>query len=617
MKMKKFFTLNDLEAFRTSLLKNRPADKPRVLVCASTGCCAFGAQKVVEGFKAEVKKRKLGQEIEVKATGCHGFCERGPLVVVYPQGIFYSRTQPEDTPEIISRTVLKGEVIERLLYTDPVSGKKITYEKDVPFYKGQKRLVLANCGRLDPKEISDYIESGGYASLGKVICSMSGDELIGRLKRSGLRGRGGAGFSTGRKWEIVREQKAVPKYIICNADEGDPGAYMDRSILESNPHSVIEGMAIGAYAIGACEGWVYVRNEYPLAIKHLSRAIEQARGRGLLGKNILGSAFKFDIKIARGAGAFVCGEETALIASIEGGRGMPVQRPPFPAQRGLFGQPTNINNVETWANVPIIIEKGEDWFAAIGTSASKGSKIFSLVGNVQNTGLVEVPMGITLAEIVYGIGGGAPKGKAVKAVQIGGPSGGCVPEKLFHLPIDYESLTAAGTMMGSGGMVVMDERSCMVDMARYFLSFTVDESCGKCVPCRVGLKRMLEVLEEITAGRGRQEHISFLEEASATIKDTALCGLGSTAPNPVLTTIRYFLDEYRAHIQDKVCPARVCTALLKFTVSEEKCIKCGRCFQACPVGAIEWQKKEYAKINREKCIRCKACINVCPTMAIE
>ncbi|MFH1229885.1 MAG: FAD-dependent oxidoreductase [Planctomycetota bacterium] len=570
--MKKIMSIDELEKIRKSIVSKIDKNKPCIRICKSTGCGAFGAQQIIDGLKAGLKKSKLEKKVDIKVTGCHGFCERGPIIIIDPQGVFYQRCKSNHIPEIISKTILKGELIDELLYADPVSGQKIPLEKDVPFYKRQKRLILTNNGKIDPTSIDEYFSVDGYRALAKALLTMSPDKIIEQIKSSGLRGRGGAGFSTGIKWEIARKQKGDIKYIICNADEGDPGAYMNRSVLESNPHSVIEGMIIGAYAIGSNEGWIYVRNEYPLAVENLNIAIGQARELGLLGENILGSKFSFDIKMAKGAGAFVCGEETALIASIEGKRGMPKQRPPFPAQRGLFGKPTNINNVETWANVPIIIEKGADWFAGIGTKTSKGTKIFSLVGKVQNSGLVEVPMGTKLQEVVYDIGSGAPKNKQIKAVQIGGPSGGCIPTNLFHLPIDYESLTSAGTIMGSGGMIVMDENTCMVDIARYFTNFLQEESCGKCVTCREGTQRMCEMLTAITEGKGKIDDLKLIEELGRVIKDASMCGLGQTAPNPVLATLKYFKNEYLEHINQKKCRAAVCKEIIS-----------SPCHHTCPI----------------------------------
>ncbi len=581
-------------------------------ISISSGTCgqARGSIKLVEAFKKEAKGN-----IDIKVTGCHGFCEAEPNVIIFPDGIFYQHLKPEDAKEIIERTVLKGEIIDRLLYKDTATGETFPYQKDIPFYKKQMRLLLGNNPFIDPTNIEDYIARGGYLSLAKAL-KMSPEEIIGMIEASGLRGRGGAGFPTGKKWDLARKQKSDLKYIICNADEGDPGAYMDRSLLEGNPHSVIEGMIIGAYAIGANEGWIYVRNEYPLAIKHVTIAIEQAREIGLLGDNILGSGFSFDIKIARGAGAFVCGEETALMLSIEGKRGVPRQRPPFPVEKGLFGKPTDINNVETWANVPKVIEKGAEWFSKIGTETSKGTKIFSLVGKVKNTGLVEVPMGITLKEVIFDIGGGPVDRKGFKAVQTGGPSGGCIPKELLDLPVDYESLAQAGSIMGSGGMIAMDERTCMVDVAKYFLNFLQDESCGKCLSCRKGIQKMHEIVTDITEGKGKEEDLETLEELAQVVKDASLCGLGQTAPNPVLSTLRYFRDEYLAHIRDKKCPAGVCKTLVKYTIDPERCTGCLACKKVCPQEAIVGKAKEPHSIIEDKCIKCGMCYDVCKYDAV-
>jgi NADH:ubiquinone oxidoreductase subunit F (NADH-binding)/(2Fe-2S) ferredoxin len=584
-----------------------------VAVCGGTGCRAFGAEAVLSTLRREIDRAGLSGDIGVKMTGCHGFCERGPIVVVRPQGLFYPGLKPEHVPRLVE-SLRRDRLMEELLYVDPVSGRRIAREEEVPFYQGQQRVVLAANGHLDPTSIQDYIATGGYAALAKAL-QMPPEEVIEEIKRSGLRGRGGAGFPTGRKWEFCRAAPGQKKYVICNADEGDPGAYMDRSVLEGNPHSVIEGMLIGAYAIGADEGYVYVRAEYPLAVKHLRTAITQAEELGLLGENILGSGFSFRLHVFEGAGAFVCGEETALLASIEGRRGQPRPRPPFPAQKGLWGRPTNINNVETWANVPHIIARGADWFRSLGTEGSPGTKIFSLTGKVRNTGLVEVPMGITLREIIFGIGGGPPEGKAFKAVQIGGPSGGCLPEELLDLPVDYESLTGAGAMMGSGGMVVLDEDACMVDMARFFLEFTQAESCGQCPPCRLGTKRMLEILTRITEGRGREGDLEVLEELGWGVKEASLCALGGTAPNPVLSTLRYFRAEYQAHLEGR-CPARACRALITYRIDEEICVGCGACAKVCPQGAISGEPGQPHRITVELCIRCGACLAACPKGAI-
>jgi len=559
--MAKLISIEGLNTYRESLQNSKDSDKICITICNSTGCVAFGGEGVKKIFEQEIEKQGLKDKVSVVKTGCHGFCERGPIVVIFPEEIFYQRVAIEDVPEIISSTILKGEIIDRLLYKDPTTGKKIVHEHEVPFYAKQKRVIFADNGRIDPTQIDHYIERGGYSALSKVISTMSSEEVIEEVKKSGLRGRGGGGFPTGLKWEFCRKAEGKPKYLICNADEGDPGAFMDRSLLEGNPHLILEGMLIAAYAIGSDSGYVYVRAEYPLAVKHIRMAIEQAKEFGLIGDNILGTDFSFHLKIKEGAGAFVCGEETALIASIEGKRGMPRPRPPFPVQSGLFGKPTNINNVETFANIPHIILEGGKNYAKIGTEKSKGTKIFALAGKINNTGLVEVPMGTTLREVIFGIGGGIPKGRKFKAVQLGGPSGGCLTSKQLDLPIDYDTLVSAGAMMGSGGMIVMDETNCMVEIARFFLEFIQSESCGKCTPCRIGTKRMLEILTRITEGNGKEEDIDTLIKMSKIIKDSSLCGLGQTAPNPILSTIEHFRDEYEMHIKDKKCPAHVCDKL--------------------------------------------------------
>ena len=611
--MKRVADAKALKKLQETLAKQWDPKKPLVTICAGTGCRGYGCVKVKEALEQEIVKQKL--KVEVKATGCFGFCEKGPLVVIYPQKIFYQQVKLEDVADIVAKTVARGEVLEKLLYRDPQTGKQVRQEEDVPFYKKQKRLIFGSNGLIDPTRIEDYLALGGYTALGKAL-AMTPTGIIEEVKKAGLRGRGGGGFSTGVKWEGCREAHGAPKYVIGNGDEGDPGAYMDRSLMEGNPHSVLEGMIIGAYAIGAQQGFIYVRNEYPLAVLHLTMAIASAREAGLLGQNILGSGFNFDIAINRGGGAFVCGESSALFASLEGRAGEPRAKYVHAVEKGLWDNPTVLNNVETWANVPLIINKGHKWYGGIGTAKSKGTKIFSLVGKINNTGLVEVPMGMPLREIIYDIGGGIPKGRKFKAVQTGGPSGGCIPESLLDLPVDFDKLYEVGSMMGSGGMIVMDDRSCMVDVAKYFLSFLQEESCGKCVPCREGVRRMKEILAEICAGRGREDDIALLESMSLAIKDGALCALGGSAPNPVLSTIRYFRAEYEAHIRDKRCPAGVCKGLIRYSITADKCTACGVCLKACPTGAISGAKKTPHKINKAKCIKCGACIESCKFDAI-
>jgi NADH-quinone oxidoreductase subunit F len=615
--MSKLNSAQELENLRKSIVSRRDINKPCIAICAGTGCLAYGCLDLVAAFRDEVKKRGLEDKVDVRATGCPGFCERGALLTIYPQGIFYQRVKIEDVPEIISETILKGKILDRLLYTDPNTGEQFVKEDDIPFYRRQQRLLLDKNNKIDPTSIEDYLAIGGYAALSKALSQMSSQKIIDEVKRSGLRGRGGGGFPTGSKWESTRQAEGDIKYVICNCDEGDPGAYMDRSLMEGNPHSVLEGMIIGAHAIGSSLGYVYVRNEYPMAVDNVTIAIKQAEEYGLLGDNILGSGFSFRVKVSRGGGAFVCGESTALMASLEGKVGEPRAKYIHTSEKGLYDRPSNLNNVETWANIPLIILRGADWFNKIGTKGSKGTKIFSLVGKVNNTGLVEVPMGMTLREIVYDIGSGIQGGKKFKAVQTGGPSGGVIPDSLLDLPVDFDELTRAGSMMGSGGMIVTDEGTCMVDLAKYFVGFLQEESCGKCVPCREGLKRMLEILTDITKGKGREEDVELLERMCATLKDSSLCALGSTAANPVLTTIRHFRDEYEAHIREKRCPAGVCKELITYFIIDEKCPGCGLCVKPCPTEAITFvAKKKPVILDQEKCIKCGTCYDICKMGAV-
>ncbi len=595
--------------------------RSHVLICGGTGCTSSGSKVLISTFEKEIEKNGLAEEVKVVQTGCFGLCALGPVVIIYPEGTFYSRVEEKDVAEIVSEHLLKGRLVDRLVYKDAdesvieEAGKTLSLN-DTNFYKTQKRVALRNCGLIDPENIDEYIAMDGYAALGKVLTEMKPEEVIQVVKDSGLRGRGGGGFPTGLKWSFTAANAADQKYVVCNADEGDPGAFMDRSVLEGDPHCLIEAMTICGYATGATEGYVYVRAEYPIAVNRLQKAIDQAREYGLLGKNIFDSGFDFDLFIRLGAGAFVCGEETALMTSIEGNRGEPRPRPPYPAVKGLFGKPTTENNVETFANIPQIILKGADWFASMGTEKSKGTKVFALGGKIENTGLVEIPMGTTLREVIYDIGGGIPNGKKFKAAQTGGPSGGCIPASLIDTKIDYDNLTAIGCMMGSGGLIVMDEDNCMVDIAKFFLDFTVDESCGKCAPCRIGTKRMMEILEKITEGNGTLEDIDKLEELAYYIKENSLCGLGQTAPNPVLATLKFFREEYIAHVVDKKCPAGVCKGLLNYSIVADKCKGCTLCSRKCPVGAISGTVKNPHVIDTAKCIKCGACMDSCKFGAI-
>jgi NADH-quinone oxidoreductase subunit F len=609
--MKRIASIEELEELRERINQSRRPDQQRITVSDGTCCRAYGSLAVVRAFQEELQRQGLPDQVEVRATGCHGFCDIEPIVIIDPGGILYQRVKPDDVPEIIDHMMQNNGAVERLLHVDQATGQRVTYEHEVPFYRKQRRELFQVSRWIDPTNIDDYIALGGYSALAKVLSTMEPEAVIEMVKKSGLRGRGGGGFPTGRKWESCRQAPGGVRYVICNADEGDPGAYMDRGLLEGNPHSILEGMIIGAYAVGAHEGYIYVRHEYPLAVHNVGIAIGQAREVGLLGRDVLGSGFDFDTEIRRGGGAFVCGESSALMRSLEGDVGEPRPKYVHATEKGLWEQPTTLNNVETWANVPLIINRGWEWYASIGTERSKGTKIFSLVGRINTTGLVEVPMGITLREIIYDIGGGIPGGKKFKAVQTGGPSGGCLPESLLDLPVDFDELTKVGSMMGSGGMIVMDETTCMVDVARYFLNFLREESCGKCVPCREGIERSLEILNRICDGKGTPADISLLEELADLLQEFSLCALGRTAPNPVLSTLRYFRNEYEAHIFDKRCPAGVCRALIEYDIDPQACPGCGVCIRVCPQEAISGEKKQPHTINVELCIKCGACRDVC------
>jgi NADH-quinone oxidoreductase subunit F len=616
--MKRLESIKDLERLRETIVAKNNTYEKTLSICGETGCRVYGSESLRQAFEREIQEKGLTDKIKLVFSGCHGFCEQGPIVTIEPDGIFYSKISEKDVASIVSETLINGKIIDSLLYEDPGTGEKIPYEKDIPFYKTQKKVVFNNHDLIDPTKFEDYMNFDGYQAICKVLSGMSPDQVITEIKESGLRGRGGGGFPTWQKWNSCRKAKGDTKYIICNCDEGDPGAFMDRSILEGNPHLVLEGMLIGAFAIGSKEGYIYVRHEYPLAWENAGLAIKQARELGLLGENILGTGFDFDIEVARGGGAFVCGESTALVASLEGGAGEPRDKQHLhTVDSGLWDKPTNLNNVETWANVPIIINNSAAWYSQIGTTLSKGTKIFSLVGKIRNTGLVEVPMGTTLREIVYDIGGGIPDGSEVKAVQTGGPSGGCIPNRLLDLPVDFDELTKVGSMMGSGGMIVMDKKTCMVDVARYFVKFLKEESCGKCLPCREGLKRMDEILTDIIEGRGTMGEIELLEELAFVMKEASLCGLGKTAPNSVLSTLEYFRDEYVAHVEQKKCPAGVCTTLITYSINPEVCTGCGACLRDCPYDAIEGEKRKPHQIVTELCKKCGTCMDVCKFGAVE
>lgn len=621
LKVKSVADLRAIKEKHYPLIKQRLGHRnglglTQMMVCSGSSCVSTNSEAIIEALERQLDQHGLKDNVRVLKTGCLGFCQHGPIVMVHPGEIFYCRVKPEDAAELVQTHLLDGKLVERMLYQDDTTGRRLPHIHDIHFFQAQQRIVLQNCGVINPENIEEYIARDGYFTLADVILHKQPAEIIDQISKSGLRGRGGAGFPTGKKWELAAAQDVTPKYVVCNADEGDPGAFMDRSILEGDPHCVLEAMAIAAYCIGASQGYIYVRAEYPVAVQRLETALEQARERGLLGRGLFGTSFDFDIELRLGAGAFVCGEETALIHSVMGARGEPRPRPPYPAQEGVWGKPTLISNVETYANITFILRRGWEWYQGYGTATTKGTKVFSLAGKIKNTGLIEVPMGTTLRTIIFDIGGGIPGGKKFKAVQTGGPSGGCIPEQFLDRPIDYESLKEIGSIMGSGGMIVMCEDNCMVDLARFYLEFTQDESCGRCTPCRVGTKRLLEILKRIAAGQGESEDLNLLAELALDIRDASLCGLGQSAPNPVLSTLRYFREEYIAHVEHKYCPAGVCQALLEYRVDEEKCVACGLCAKACAAGAIAGAPRQPYRIDPDKCVKCAACVAQCPKNAI-